>query len=134
MKKVFHEEVLDLHRFLEDWLKGNVPRGNGKPERLAKALAEDFMVIHPTGSRGSRSDVLKSFAASYGEKPAGYALEVSDISVRLLGNDLALVTYVETHRGESGRERVSTVLMRWRGKDQPILWLFLQETPRASVR
>lgn len=125
----FRDEVLDLHRFLDDWLKGEVDRDENGPDRLARALTDDFVVIHPDGSRSGRAGVLAAFDTAYASKPAVYALQVGRIDTRLVGDGLCLASYEEWHRGEPGRARVSTAVLRAEpGRDQ-IDWLFLQETP-----
>ena len=124
----FVTEVLELHEYLENWLKGEVPDRERGPERLAAALAEDFFVIHPTGTRERKADVVRNFASAYGEKSADYALEISDVSVRVLGDGMCLATYRESHRDDPGRTRLSSALLRRRSDRKSIEWLFLQET------
>lgn len=128
----FIDEVLALHRFLDDWLKARTPHGNGEPARLAQALADDFEIIHPDGSRGDRASSVAAFARAYGEKPPAYALEIDRVKTRVFGTDLCLATYVERHRGEPDRARIATALLRRRA-DGAIEWLFLQETPAPHL-
>lgn len=125
---LYRKEVLELHQFLNDWLKGEVPKGSGRPERFAQALAEDLCVIHPSGKRGTKADAVRAFSAAYGEKPPGYALEIGRVETRMIGEGLCLATYEERHRGEPGRARVATALLRSRADGRGIEWLFLQET------
>lgn len=132
MSTEFATEVIELHRYLEHWLKGETPRGDGVPKRLLDALAEDFEVIHPNGSFGRKADVLDAFARSYGEKPSDYTLTVSEVKTRRLTNAFCLATYREDHGGETGRARVSTALLRHRPDGKGIEWVFLQETPFAA--
>lgn len=128
MMDVYQQEVLDLHRFLDAWLKGDVPKDDGQPKRLADALAEDFVVIHPSGMRASKADAVRGFASAYGKKPPGYALLIDRVETRMIGEGLCLATYEERHRGELGRARVATAVLRRRSRGEGIEWLFLQET------
>ncbi|MBT8099133.1 MAG: glutathione S-transferase C-terminal domain-containing protein [Gammaproteobacteria bacterium] len=133
LKDRFLQEVLDLHRYLEDWMKGRIATEDSKPTRLADALAEDFIVIHPSGQQENKAEVIDNFAAAYGQKPKDYALEIRDVCVRRLEDGLCLVNYLESHRGESGRTRCSSALLRQRPGDRTIEWLFLQETLLAEA-
>jgi len=125
------QEVFDLHGYLEDWLKGNVADHARGPTRLDRCLAGDFVVIHPDGRREDKADVLRSFAAAYGAKPRTYALEITEPSIRPLHHGLFLATYREAHRGEPGRARISSALLR-RSANRTVEWLFLQETSVAD--
>ncbi len=129
----FFAEVLDFHRGLERWLKGDVPNRDIAFARLAAALAEDFVVVHPNGRRDGKAGVLRSFASAFGEKPKRYRLEIRDVSLRRYEGGLCLATYVESHGGEAGRTRVSTALLRQRSAGGPVEWLSLQETLLAEA-
>lgn len=132
MPDPFAAEILDLHRFLDAWLTGRVDRGDGEPARLASALVEDFRVTHPDGSCGDKAAVVASFTAAYGEKPADYALQIDRIETRRLAPDLRLATYIERHRGEPGRARIVSALLRRRA-DERFDWLHLQEKPAPQL-
>lgn len=132
MTDPFAAEVLDLHRFLDAWLKGRAERGDGEPARLAAALADDFRVIHPDGDIGDKQAVVGSFAAAWGEKPPEYALVIERVETRPLAPDLCLATYVERHRGEPGRARIVGAILRRRAAGE-IEWLHLQETPAPQL-
>ena len=132
MPDPFVAEIRDLHRFLDAWLKGGIERGDGRPARLADALADDFVVIHPDGGVGDKAAAVGAFAAAWGEKPADYALEIGAIDTRLLAPDLCLATYVERHRGEPGRARITSAVLR-RKPGGGIEWLHLQETPAPQL-
>ncbi|MBT8079275.1 MAG: DUF4440 domain-containing protein [Gammaproteobacteria bacterium] len=125
---LFLKEVHSLHEYLEHWMKGEVSDQKRGPLRLENALADDFLVIHPGGNREGKSDVIRNFARAYGEKSADYALQIKDPSVRMLADGVALVTYTESHRGEPGRTRLSSALLRQRPDRESLQWLFLQET------
>lgn len=122
-------EIRELHEFLESWLKGKVPIGDTGLGRLRKALAEEFFIIHPNGERDDKTGVLRNFALAYGNKPDDYHLNISDLSVRVLEENLCLATYKETHVGGYGHARTSTALLRESPLGGTIEWLYLQETP-----
>jgi len=127
------EEVLALHRFLDAWLKGKAPKGGGGPDRLADALSDDFVVIHPSGTRATKSDVVAAFAAAHGSKPNTYALRVGGIETRRLCEHICLAIYEEWHEGEPGRARLSSAILRRRAAGRGLEWCQLQETPAPHL-
>lgn len=125
---VFVKEIRTLHRYLERWMKGEITDSGRGPRRLAKALANDFIVIHPNGLREGKRDVIRNFASAYGKKPADYSLDIRNISLEILPGDFCLATYTESHGGEAGRTRLSSALLHYRSNLNDVEWLFLQET------
>lgn len=125
------EEVLSLHRFLSVWLTGEVKRDDLVFERFANALAEDFSVIHPNGVMQGKQEVLRNFREAHGNKQRGFRLEISAVQPRKLAANLYLVTYNETHAGESGRNRICSALIHY--GDETFQWLNLHETLRGDA-
>lgn len=125
IEKTFVAEVLELHGFLQQWLRGEIDSERGLG-RLENALDDDFVVIQPDGSRAGKRRVIRNFSRAHASKRADFALEISAIDVRCLGEDHGLVTYREDHKSEPGRERFSTALLKRCG--DLTKWLFLQET------
>lgn len=125
MHDPFVTEVFDLHRFLEAWLTGHVAEDIGL-RRLERALVEEFRIVHPDGSRLGKAEVIERFAKARAGKPASYSLLISDLEARSLGGRHCLITYRETHVGETGRDRISTALLSQ--QNELVRWLFLQET------
>mgnify|MGYP002623134657 FL=1 len=121
----FAREVLELHRFLEQWLKGEVPPGD-TIARLENALDEDFQVVHPDGSRAGKREVVDNFRRAYGTKGASYRLEISGLVTRPLAGHCHLATYREDHLSEPGRSRISSAVLC--NRDDRTSWIFLQET------
>lgn len=125
---IFIKEIRTLHNYLERWMKGEVIDQRRGPTRLAKALANDFMVVHPNGTHETKKNVIRNFASAYGEKPSDYTLNIRDISVEILPGGYCLATYKESHGGEAGRTRLSCALLHNRSVQKDVEWLFLQET------
>lgn len=127
-ESLFIEEIEALHRYLEQWLKGKIPRDKRGPTRLGQALAEDFTVVHPSGVSEGKGDVIRNFASAYNTKPNDYSLDIREIAVEILPGDFCFATYRESHGGEVGRSRIACALLRSRVNPRDIEWLFLQET------
>lgn len=132
MADEFTGEVLSLHEFLSQWLTGQVDLSERVFGRFANALADDFNVIHPNGLMQDKPAVLKNFREAYGNKPAGFRLDISSVLSRPLGNGLSLVIYQETHVGDPGRSRVCSALIR-RLPNRRFEWLHLHETLKQQA-
>lgn len=127
-ESVFVAEIVDLHRYLSAWLKGEIisdPRG---PMRLQRALADDFKMIQPNGTRQGKEDVMRNFMSAYGDKPADYSLDVEVTDFELLPGGFGFAIYNEFHSGEAGRARRCSALLRQRASQNDVEWLYLQET------
>ena len=131
----FASEIEDLHRYLGRWLRGDIQNNPGGPARLQQALADTFTVVHPSGLREGKAEVIGNFASAYGEKSADYSLDVTDIAIKVLPGGYGFATYRESHAGDAGRNRLCSVLLRQRNGSGKIEWLHLHETlaPRAVV-
>ncbi len=127
-ERAFAAEVHALHRYLEGWLKGDVPESRGGPVRLVTALARAFRVVHPDGRCEDRAAVIRNFALAYASKPPDYRLVIADVRVRPIEHRSCIVTYTETHHGACTRPRISSAVLRQRPHGRAIEWLFLQET------
>lgn len=125
---VFTTEILDLHRYLQQWLQGELINDSLGPIRLERALAESFTVVHPTGIREGKVDVIRNFASAYGKKSADYSLDIDDIDIEVMPGGYCFARYKESHGGEPDRARLSCALLRQCHRNNDIEWLFLQET------
>lgn len=124
------DEVLELHRFFQDWMRG-APEVNGEAfSRVSEVLGEGFQRIAPDGSVEGRSEILASLRAAHGSKSAGFAIRIERCRFRSGGRSLGVVTYEEWHdEGDEKRGRMATAVFRGRG-DAPngVEWVHLHET------
>ena len=49
MEAQFKTEIFELHEFLTGWLSGNLPRSEATYAPFAAVLANDFVIISPSG-------------------------------------------------------------------------------------
>ncbi|MFQ5690829.1 MAG: hypothetical protein ACE5HQ_11215 [Gemmatimonadota bacterium] len=123
-------EVMDLHRFFQEWYKG-VPDPEGDSfERLASVLHPDFELIAPTGGRMDRTKVLNGVREAHGRySGCPCRISIRNCATRALGPDLGLATYEEWQdiAGET-RGRLSTAVFgRRAGLPNGVQWLHVHE-------
>lgn len=125
-----HEEVVELHKVIEGWFAGTLPDTDSAFLEFSDAMADDFEIISPTGSRSDRNAIIGSLRTAYGVRESAFSIAIKNIRTRLLIPPLALLTY-EEWQFENGHEtaRLSTVLLREDpGAPRGISWVHLQET------
>ena len=127
------QEAVALHDFIRDWSLAAVPDDDATYARFVDALADDFVLIGPDGSRSNKAQIVDGFRGAYGRwrDLDGATLEVRNVTVRSADGAIAVVDYEEWHLlpDGAGNARRSTVVFRWTG-DAPgdVEWLHLHET------
>lgn len=104
-------------------LSAEVRRSRDALERL---IAEDFTEFGASGRRWTKADVLRSLPATDSPEPA----DIAALEVKVLGEDLALVTYELTEGGVEGRRTLRSSLWRRHGDGWQIV--FHQGTMRTG--
>jgi hypothetical protein len=104
-------QVEDLHRVIEDWLTGRVPRTPASLAPFAEAHAADFTMVTPDGLLMHRDELLPGFEGAHGAAP-GLSIRIADVTVVHADTGAVLVTYEEHQDGPAGPSvRRSTVLL-----------------------
>ncbi len=132
MDKLCRKEVLELHRFFEDWFNAVLTDSEEDFSRFANVLADDFEIIGPGGDRVQRLDLLQRLRQSFGRNQSKpMRIWVENFSSRPLAQGLQVVTYEEWQEQPDGdkRGRLSTALLR-RKLDLPngVEWVHVHET------
>lgn len=124
-------EVEELHGFFVEWFNGAVPETDETFARAASAIADDFELVSPRGSRDDRDSILKEIRGAHGGRAGqGFSMVIEDFRVKLAEPPLCIVTYVERHHSdEQSTARLSTAVFRERS-DAPegVEWIHLHET------
>ena len=116
MKEQSEKEVIELHKFFEQWFKSEVENKAGVYARVEDVLSEEFLLISPTGKVSTRDEVITQIKSGYGSRKDDvipYRLWVQNIECRLVENNFCLVIYEEW--GEVAGElnaRLSSALFR----------------------
>jgi hypothetical protein len=130
MIKNCEKEVIELHRFFEEWLNGTIANSDETLSRVNTALGDDFLIISPNAKQTKKPALLHSLKNSHGAWNNG-RIWIKHINRRLLNNDLCLITYEEWQNkgdGENDRGRLSSALFR-KNKEAPcgVQWVHLHE-------
>jgi hypothetical protein len=118
------KEVRALHAAFEELFTGRC-RDFG---RCAKALAMDFSMVAPDGSRLDRDSVLAALRAA--AAPPEFRILIKELSPIWEAADSVLLQYVEEqYRDGKTTRRLSTALFTVEaGAPCGVVWRYLQET------
>ena len=132
LEKGSHDEVIDLHQFLEDWFNGVLPPTNQAFDRFDSVMAERFLLISPNGVRSERGELVDRLRDAHGiwrQNAQPGRIWIENIQVRHIVGSQAMVLYEEWQEidGEA-RGRLSTVVFQRRdGTPNGVEWLHLHE-------
>ena len=131
MEERCHREVLDLHRFFQDWFNGALEPSDEEFARFAGVMAEGFTIISPSGRTSERGPLLEGLRGAHGrwsDRPGRIWIE--DFKLHHLAENAALVTYEEWQESAEGtRGRLSTGLFEPSAEaPNGVVWLHVHET------
>lgn len=136
-------DILEMHRFFEDWFTGRCPDDDETFERgVARRLAPAFRIVMPGGTMLDRDGLLGALRAGHGVN-GEFRIEIRDVAGRYLdtGHGLVLATYVEWQSDavnsvppDNGRMS-SAVFERHAGAPNGFRWVHVHETwlPAATI-
>jgi hypothetical protein len=133
MDEQCRSEVLDLHRFFEDWFKAKLPDSDEAFQRLGDVLAEGFQFISRAGATVEREELLERLRGIHGqcrEPGPPFRIRIEELASRSVGDGFQLATYEEWHDwGNYSEGRLSTALFRRKeGVPNGVEWLHVHET------
>jgi hypothetical protein len=117
------EEVARLHRFFQDWFRGDLdPAEFG----ICKdSLAPGFTMVTPSGDLIDRAQILEAIRRHRARESQSFAIEIVGRNCERL-NGVHLVTYEERQTGVRSTIRLSTAgLTNSAGR---FLWHLVHET------
>lgn len=132
-------EVLELHRFFEEWFGGELDDSPESFSRLSDVLSERFLMISPSGERHDRRSVLSGVRERHGSHRApgrSFRIRIENLEGRHRADGLYLVIYEEWQEIDGvTRGRASSALFHERD-DTPhgVEWLHLHETWLSGAR
>jgi len=128
MEKDCRSNIIELHIFIESWLKGSVDKSRLVFQYFEEALDDNFIIIHPSGEQQARSDLVSGFWNAYGIQPDNFSIEIRDIKTRFISENICTMNYEEWQTGVEKSARISTVIFQKSMNSGKIHWLHLHET------
>jgi len=128
MHTLYHNEILRIHEFFEDWLNGRIPNEDATLAGVHRVLADDFEIISPNGNRHSKEELLANLGKAHGCW-SGERIWIKNISVKQPAGPAVLVTYEEWQGTEHNpKGRLSSAWLQSRNDEEfPVQWLHLHE-------
>ena len=134
MEQQFKAEVIETHDFLTGWLSGSLPRNDQTYASFAVVLADDFMIISPSGEATLREALVPGLRQAHGAEGVDFRIWIENCLVRWHDDTACVGTYEEWQ--ESGglqSARLSSILFRRNDAlRNGFEWVHLHETWLAS--
>ena len=100
------EEVARLHRFFQQWFRGEV----ADMATCVESLAADFALVTPQGELLGKAEILEAIRGHHGRECSDFTIETVGRRCDRVGG-VHLVTYEEHQRGVRSTTRVSTAAL-----------------------
>lgn len=117
------EEVGRLHRFFQDWFRGDLDPADFRI--CEEALAPGFAMVTPSGDLIDRGEILDAIRRHRARESKSFLIETVGRSCRQL-NGVHLVTYEERQAGVRSTVRLSSAVLTEGAAN--FLWHHVHET------
>ncbi len=121
-------EIHELHQFFQDWFSGSLAADDSSFDRFANALAEDFSIVSPEGTRRDRAELLPGLRSAHGTDP-GTRIWIENAQLRWQRGAVALATYEEWQErgGQTTARRSSAVFEPAAEAPGGVRWIHVHE-------
>jgi hypothetical protein len=122
------QEVVELHDFFGEWLRGDAPAGDFS--RAEGAIGKDFRMISPDGKIDESAAVLAWIKGAHGSRPSPHTIAVLDPHTIWAGESGVLLEYTEQQYrdGRTTRRRSTALFLANPAAPCGVEWRHLQET------
>ncbi|MDJ0496420.1 MAG: DUF4440 domain-containing protein [Acidimicrobiia bacterium] len=117
------DEVARLHRFFQDWFRGDLDRADFAI--CEEALAPGFAMVTPGGDHIDRDAILEAIRRHRAREAKSFTIETVGRGYQHV-NGVHLVTYEERQAGARSSIRLSTAALTRNGPKY--LWHLVHET------
>ncbi|WP_245679233.1 DUF4440 domain-containing protein [Actinomadura hibisca] len=122
-------EIIDQHRFIEEWLGGTVPRSAQHYAAFVERHTPGFVLHGPGGDAVRRDALMADLEKAHGAVP-GLAIEIRGVRVLEEAGDLIAAVYEEHQQSpaETSARRSTVLFVRDEAAPNGLLWRHLHET------
>ncbi|MEE9263277.1 MAG: hypothetical protein V3V11_02370 [Vicinamibacteria bacterium] len=123
-------EIVELHRFFEDWFRARLPQTEANFKRVSEVLEERFEIISPRGDLMTREKLLAVLWEFYGGyRDQQYRIWTEGHRSRSLAEGQLLVTYQEWEEieGEKKGRLTSAIFRKEEQAANGVKWLHVHE-------
>ncbi len=125
----WHQEVIDLHQFFQDWFRAELPKTEEAFNRFSKVMHSSFHIISPRGQMASREQIVSALFNAHGQSPT-VKIWIEKAQLHFEGEKQLIVTYHEMQTVDGDEtDRISTAVFQ-HDPDGPnqLTWLHVHET------
>ncbi|MDJ0952729.1 MAG: hypothetical protein QNJ81_03520 [Acidimicrobiia bacterium] len=105
---VCHDEIARLHRFFQDWFRGDLDEAAFR--LCEEALAPGFTIVTPGGELIERDHILTAIRRHRGGEQPGFAIETVARSCQQVAG-VHIASYEERQSGTRSTVRLSTAVL-----------------------
>ena len=129
MEQACIQEIIDLHKFFQDWFDGTSPKTDAVFARFEKTTTPSFVLVSPDGSLAHRTELAPALYAGHATRPTG-KIWVTDAHVlHSLGNQVVMA-YQEwqTNDGVQTRRQSTAIFGVDPSTPNGVHWVHVHET------
>jgi len=132
MEERCRDEVVQLHKFFEDWFNAALPPTEDSFRRFESVMAERFLIISPEGVLTERDELVDRLRQAHGiwrQNSRPGRIWIENLQVRHTVGSQSMVLYEEWQEIDGvTRGRLSTaVLQRRESTPNGVEWLHVHE-------
>lgn len=129
------KEILELHRFFEDWFNAKLPDNEETFSRIQDSLSPEFKMITPGGEKVDRNSLLSNLRSMNGfylkaDQPS--SIWIKNISHEWVKDTFCISNYEEWQGSKDrteGKGRISSALFeKHDAAPNRVRWVYLHET------
>lgn len=128
MEAECRKHIVDLHRFIESWMKGEIEKSREKFGYFENELDEHFVIIHPSGRSQSKLEMINDFWGAHGVQAQKFKIEIRSVKLRRSVENMCILNYEEWQTGSEIAARISTVIFKKSRESHKFKWMHLHET------
>ena len=125
----WHQEVIDLHQFFQDWFRADLPQTEAVFARFDEAMHPTFHIIPPSGALVPKEKIVAGLYNGHGQSPE-IEIWIEDAQLQFQSDHFLIVTYHELQVNNNQKtDRISTAVFQPDANlPNQLRWLHVHET------